>query len=77
MSIMHGLKRTSHFRKKGHHSNSKMCGVGGGGRAMVWGCFAASGPGRLAVKNGTMNSAMYQNILKENVRPAVGDLKLK
>ncbi|KAK3506031.1 hypothetical protein QTP70_010230 [Hemibagrus guttatus] len=35
-----------------------------------------SGPGRLAVINGTMNSAVYQKILKENVRPSVCDLKL-
>ncbi|KAK3527966.1 hypothetical protein QTP86_013080 [Hemibagrus guttatus] len=34
-------------------------------------------PGRLAVMNGTMNSAVYQKILKENVRPSVCDLKLK
>ncbi|KAI3370477.1 hypothetical protein L3Q82_025233, partial [Scortum barcoo] len=44
---------------------------------MFWGCSAASGPGRLAVINGTMNSAVYQKILKENVRPSVRDLKLK
>ena len=49
----------------------------GGGSVKVWGCFAASGPGRLAVVDGTMNSAAYQKILKENVRPAVCDLKLK
>ncbi|KAK3563027.1 hypothetical protein QTP86_013350 [Hemibagrus guttatus] len=49
----------------------------GGGSVMVWGCFAASRPGRLAVINGTMNSADYQKILKENVRPSVCDLKLK
>ncbi|KAK3554272.1 hypothetical protein QTP70_020132, partial [Hemibagrus guttatus] len=49
----------------------------GGGSVMVWGCFAASGPGRLAVINGTMNSADYQKLLKENVRPSVCDLKLK
>ncbi len=49
----------------------------GGGSVMVWGCFAASGPGRLAVINGTMNSAVYQKILKDNVRPSVRDLKLK
>ncbi|KAK3561426.1 hypothetical protein QTP86_002540 [Hemibagrus guttatus] len=35
------------------------------------------GPGRLAVINGTMNSAVYQKILKETVRPSVCDLKLK
>ncbi len=49
----------------------------GGGSVIVWGCFAASGPGRLAVINGTMNSAVYQKILKDNVRPSVRDLKLK
>ncbi|KAK3509610.1 hypothetical protein QTP70_006816 [Hemibagrus guttatus] len=49
----------------------------GGSSVMVWGCFAASGPGRLTVINGTMNSAVYQKILKENVRPSVCDLKLK
>ncbi|KAK3568905.1 hypothetical protein QTP86_019571, partial [Hemibagrus guttatus] len=49
----------------------------GGGSVMVWGCSAASGPGRLAVINGTMNSAVHQKILKENVRPSVCDLKLK
>ncbi|KAI4883732.1 hypothetical protein NFI96_020866, partial [Prochilodus magdalenae] len=49
----------------------------GGGSVMVWGCFAASGPGRLAVINGTMYSTVYQKILKENVRPSVRDLKVK
>ncbi len=49
----------------------------GGGTVMVWGCFAASGPGRLAIIDGTMNSALYQKILKENVRLSVCDLKLK
>ncbi len=38
----------------------------GGGSVMVWGCFAASEPGRLAIIDGTMNSALYQKILKEN-----------
>ena len=49
----------------------------GGGSVMVWGCFAASGPGRLASIEGTMNSALYQIILKENVRPLIRELKLK
>ncbi len=44
---------------------------------MVWGCITASGPGRLAIIDGTMNSALYQKILKENVGPSVCDLKLK
>ncbi len=49
----------------------------GGGNVMVWGCFAASGPGRFAIIDGTMNSAVYQKILKENIWPSVCDLKLK
>ncbi len=49
----------------------------GGGSVMVWGCFAASGPGWLAIIDGTMNSALYQKILTENVRLPVCDLKLK
>ncbi len=44
---------------------------------MVWGCFAASGPGRLAIIDGNMNSALYQKILKEKIQPSVCDLKLK
>ncbi len=44
---------------------------------MVWGCFADSGSGRLAIIDGTMNSALYQKILKENIQPSVYDLKLK
>ena len=47
----------------------------GGGSGMVWGCFAASGPGRLALIEGIMNSALYQIILQENERPSVCELK--
>ena len=49
----------------------------GDGSVMVCGCFAASGPGQLALIEGTMNSALYQIILLENVRPTVCELKLK
>ncbi len=49
----------------------------GGGSVVVWVCFAASEPGRLAIIDGTMNSAFYHKILKKNVRPSVCDLKLK
>ncbi len=49
----------------------------GGGSVMVWGCFAASGPGWLAIIDGIMNSALNQKILKEKVQPSVCDLKLK
>ncbi len=49
----------------------------GGASVMFWGCFAFSEPGRLAIIDGTINSAVYQTILKENVRLSVCDLKLK
>jgi hypothetical protein len=29
---------------------------------MVWGCFAASGPGQLAIIDGKMNFQVYQDI---------------
>jgi hypothetical protein len=44
---------------------------------MFCGCFAASGPGCLTLIEGTMNSALGQRILQENVRPSVCELKLK
>ncbi|KAK3551569.1 hypothetical protein QTP70_019797 [Hemibagrus guttatus] len=74
-SVSHYVWRKSNtaFQKKNIIPTVKY----GGGSVMVWGCFADSGPGRLAVINGTMNSAVYQKILKENVRPSVCDLKLK
>ncbi|KAK3551068.1 hypothetical protein QTP70_011482 [Hemibagrus guttatus] len=74
-SVSHYVRRKSNttFQKKNIIPTVKY----GGGSVMVWGCFAASGPGRLAVINGTMNSAVYQKILEENVRPSVSDLKLK
>ncbi len=43
----------------------------GGGSIMVWACFAASWPGQPAITDGTMNSELYQQILKENVRTSV------
>ncbi len=67
------LKTNTAFHKKNVIPTVKH----GGGRVMVWGYFAALGPGWLAIIDGTMNSALYQKILKENVRPSVCDLKLK
>ena len=43
---------------------------------MVWGCFAASGPGPLAIIDRKMNSQVYQDIWQENVRLSVRQLKL-
>ncbi|KAF7664072.1 hypothetical protein LDENG_00190380 [Lucifuga dentata] len=44
---------------------------------MLWGCFAALGPGQLAIIEGNMNCMNYQRILKENIRSSVCELKLK
>lgn len=41
----------------------------GGGSIMVWGCFAASGPGWIAVADRKINSKIYQNSFWENLRP--------
>ncbi len=43
----------------------------GGGSIMAWACVAASWPGQPAVIDGTMDSELYQQILKENVRTSV------
>lgn len=67
------VRLTQHFIK----NNIIPTVIHGGVSVMVWGCFAASEPGRLAVIDGTMNSALYQKILKENVQPSVRDLRLK
>ena len=66
-------------KKKGtaHHHQNLIPTVNYGGRSvMVWGCFAASGPGQLAIIDGKMNSQVYQDILQENVRLSVFQLKL-
>lgn len=51
-----------------HERNIILTVSHGGETVMVWGYFAASGPGRLALIDGTMNSAHYRKILKENVQ---------
>jgi hypothetical protein len=40
------------------------------------GCFAATGPGQIAIIDGKMNSHVYQDILQENVMLSVRQLKL-
>lgn len=46
------------------------CGVS----VMIWGCFGASGSGRLGVTKGPTNYQLYQ---EQNVRASVCDQKLK
>lgn len=53
------------FRRKKNTPAEKY----GGTNAMVWSCFAASGNGKFAAIESTMNSASYQKVLEENVQP--------
>lgn len=54
------------------HYGRKIPAVKHGGRiVMGWGCFAALGPGQFIVVESTMNSALCQSVLDENVRPTV------
>ena len=48
----------------------------GGGSIMLWGCFAAAGTGRIFRIDGIMNSAVYQQILADNLQPSVHTLRL-
>ena len=74
-------RHTQHYvwRKKGtahQHQNLIPTVKYGGGSIMVWGYFAASGPGQLAIIDGKMYSQFYQDILQENVSLSVRQLKL-
>ena len=66
MSCLEGT-HTTVWRKKSQHQNLIPTIKYGEGSVMVWGCFAASGPGQLAVIGRKMNSQVHQDILQENV----------
>ncbi|CDQ63109.1 unnamed protein product [Oncorhynchus mykiss] len=48
----------------------------GGGNIMLWGCFSAKGTGQLHRIKGTMDGAMYRQILGENLFPSARALKM-
>uniref|UniRef100_A0A4W5NQQ0 Protein phosphatase, Mg2+/Mn2+ dependent, 1J n=1 Tax=Hucho hucho TaxID=62062 RepID=A0A4W5NQQ0_9TELE len=48
----------------------------GGGNIMLWGCFSAKWTGQLHCMKGTMDVAMYRQILGENLLPSARALKM-
>uniref|UniRef100_A0A9J8DJ06 Tc1-like transposase DDE domain-containing protein n=1 Tax=Cyprinus carpio carpio TaxID=630221 RepID=A0A9J8DJ06_CYPCA len=48
----------------------------GGGNFNVWGSFSASGPWRLHIIQGNLNSLTYQQICEDNLLPSVRELKM-
>ena len=65
LSCLEGTHNTV-WRKKGtahQHQNLITTVKYGGGSIML--CFAASGPGQLAIIAGRINTQVYQNILQE------------
>nr|ACI68228.1 Transposable element Tcb1 transposase [Salmo salar] len=48
----------------------------GGGNVMLWGCFSDKGTGQLHRIKGTMDGAMYRQILGENLLPSARALKM-
>ena len=79
VELLEGTHNTMCQEKKGpahQHQNLISTVKYGGGSIMLWGCFAASGPGQLAVIDGKIHSQVYQDILQENVRLFVHQLKL-
>ncbi|MGH0167791.1 UNVERIFIED_CONTAM: hypothetical protein FKN15_052775 [Acipenser sinensis] len=48
----------------------------GGGSIMLWGCFNASGPGKLVKIEGKMDTAKYREIVEENLMNSARDLGL-
>ncbi len=62
---------------------SRMCGGNqvrsttvrhGSGSVMVWGCMSAAGIGELQFIEGTMNTKMYCDILKQSITPSIQSL---
>ncbi len=49
----------------------------GAGSVMVWGCMSAAGTGELQFIEGTMNSNMYCDILKQSMIPSLRRLDLR
>ncbi|KAG2456995.1 TCB1 transposase, partial [Polypterus senegalus] len=66
------------WRKPGttHHQGNTIPTVKHGGNIMLWRCFSAAGIGRLVRIKGKMTTAMYRDILDENLLQSALDLRL-
>lgn len=67
------------WRKKGEEfkpNNTIPTVKFGGGNIMVWGCFSSSGTGKIHIIKERMNSAIYREILEENLFESVEMLNL-
>lgn len=80
MIELYGLNAKRHvWRKPGtaHHlANTVLTGKHGGGSIMLWGCFLATGTGRLVRIEGKINTAMYRDFLDDNLLQSTVDLGL-
>lgn len=70
--VLSGVKLTKYLKKRSSHQQSNLWAP-----VMFWKCFAASWPGPYVIIDGTIKSALYQKIRKENVRASVCAVKLK
>jgi transposase len=67
------------WRKKGEALKLKNLNASvkhGGGSAMIWGCFAASGTGKYEFIDTTMDQYVYQGIISRNVKESARNLSL-
>ncbi|KAF2364168.1 Transposase Tc1-like [Trinorchestia longiramus] len=76
-----GRNSTNHVFRQQNEEYKPKCTIPtvmfGGNSIMVWGCFSASGVGKLHIIEETMNGSKYREILEEQLLPSARLLKLK
>ncbi|GFY16498.1 transposable element Tc1 transposase [Trichonephila clavipes] len=72
-----GRRMVSRKPNTSHHPKHTIPTVKhGGGSAMVWGCMATSGVGKLVFIDGIMHKMAYLNILQNNLKESADNLGL-